>query len=213
MNKIKQSGFSIVELLIAMVISLTLIFACASVYSSLQNSIVASQGLSTAQESLRTAHYLMSRSVRQGQGIQLSGANNTSREIIVTYGGIAETNDFYGCLGVIQRSGAKDTYLVATDAGTQKNHLYCKSESSVGVVTPAQIIALDVEKLSASLATRDDAGVSVILKGIDVGLAIKGMPGDMATNGFTFSLAMRQRILIDSGVSNASASTAGLISN
>ncbi|WP_193755594.1 prepilin-type N-terminal cleavage/methylation domain-containing protein [Psychromonas sp. psych-6C06] len=192
----RQAGFSLVELLIAMVISLTLIFACASVYSSLRDSIKASQDLSTAQESLRTAHYLMSRSVRQGYGLALSGANGTDRELIVTYGSEADNNIFYGCLGERQYSGAKDTFKIVDD------NLYCHTvgKASAGaatLVSVEELVALDVTNISASLATGNK-------KGVYIALAIKGMPGDMATNGFKFSLAMRQRILIDAGVSNAS---------
>ncbi len=198
MNRMTQTGFSLVELLIAMLISLTLIFACASVYSSLRNSITISQGLSNAQESLRGAHYLLSRSVRQGHDLQISSVA-TSPSIVVTYGEQANTNDFYGCLSEIQRSGATDTFFV------KEAHLYCTTVSSDPTpVTTTEIIALDVQSLSASLSTLSK-------KGVDVNLVIKGMPGDttgtMGKDGFTFSLAMRQRILIDSGITGASSAS------
>lgn len=190
---IKQDGFTIIELLIAMVISLTLIFACASVYTSLQNSISISQSLSNAQESLRTAHFLMSRSVRQGYGIELSGANGTiDRQMIITYGGpSANGSVFHGCLGQQLPEGATDTYYIGTD-NENKKHLFCATKVNAGAPVESEIIALYVQSLSASLATSPK-------KGVDVNLAITGMPGDMETNGYTFSLAMRQRILIDAG--------------
>ncbi|WP_022942594.1 PilW family protein [Psychromonas hadalis] len=204
MNKIKQTGFSIVELLIAMVISLVLIFACASVYSSLQSSINVSQGLSNAQESLRGAHYLMSRSVRQGSGLAIV-VSGTTPTVVITYGEEASNNTFYGCLGTKQESSATDTFWVNEDSDNNKQ-LYCTTKytniATGGVVTNTEIVALDVQSLSATLAPTPQ-------KGIDITLKIKGMPGKtagtMGADGFTFSLAMRQRILIDSGEEGKSA--------
>jgi len=185
-----HDGFSLVELLIAMVISLVLIFACTSVYSSLQNSISVAQSLSHAQESLRTAHYLMSRSVRQAGGLQVLGTG-ANTELIVTYGAEANNNEFYGCLGELQTSGATDTFYVTND------YLYCQTETNLGVSSGNEIVALAVTSLDATLATSPH-------KGVQVTLAIEGMPGDMESNGFAFSLAMRQRILIDASVEGAS---------
>jgi len=203
MSKLKQTGFTIVELLIAMVISLTLIFACTSVYSSLQNSISTSQNLSIAQESLRTAHYLMSRSVRQGWGIELSGATPT--ELSVVYGTEANDNVFFGCLGTNQTSGAKDTFYIEAFNGT--NHLFCTQN---GNKDDGEMIALNVTSLSASLATGNQKGVSINLK-------IDGMPGKtigtLGVDGITFILALRQRILINAGVSGASSTSEGLSTN
>lgn len=194
MKRFKHTGFTIIELLISMIISLTMIFACASVYSSLQASISVSQKLSTAQESLRTAHYLMSRSVRQGYGMQLSGANSSSA-LVVTYGSAANDHLFYGCLGARQMSGATDTFFVAND------HLSCSTKISAGASTETAVIALNVSSLSASLEASPK-------KGVDITLLIDGMPGEttgtMGVDGFTFSLAMRQRILVDSNIAGAS---------
>jgi len=198
MDKHQQAGFTIVELLIAMVISLTLIFACASVYSSLQKSISISQNLSKAQESLRTAHYLMSRSVRQGAGLQISGSG-TTQSLIVIYGEEADSHQFFGCLGEPQASGAKDTFYIKN-----LKNLYCKTEG--GVSPDDELIALNVTSLAATFA----GGVR---KGVDITLKIDGMPTSMETDGFTFSLAMRQRILIDAGISGGSATSDGLSTN
>ena len=139
--------------------------------------------------------------------MQLSGANGTDRELIITYGSEASNgNVFYGCLGLQQLSGATDTYSIEED-NSNKKHLYCATKASAGASTGTpEIIALDVQRLSASLATSPK-------KGVDINLIIEGMPGDMKSKGFTFSLAMRQRILIDAGVTSASARTDYLISN
>ena len=113
--------------------------------------------------------------------------------MIITYGKEANDNTIYGCLGDRQFSSATDTYEV------QGRHLYCNDKP----------IALGVTSLSASIPTSG----GVFQKGVDVTLKIEGMPENMKANGFTFSLAMRQRIVIDSAVSDASASSAGLITN
>ena len=121
-------------------------------------------------------------------------------------------NPFYGCLGERQYPGATDTFFV------QNEQLHCTTKTSAAVATglgtgsgiKTQIIALNVQSLSASLPT---SLASADPKGIDVTLVIDGMPDKMKVNGFTFSLAMRQRILTDSGVSGASASNAGLGTN
>lgn len=195
MNPLKQAGFSLVELMIAMTISLTLILACTSVYSSLQSSIDRSQKLSNAQESLRGAHYLLARSIRQGEGLSIDVISG-KQQIVITYGAEADENLFYGCLGEQQMSGAIDTFKISND------HLYCETKASAGApTTPSKLVALDVLSISASLATGTK-------KGIDINLKVAGMPtggaDTMGVTGFTFSLAMRQRILIDAGVSGGS---------
>lgn len=184
-NISQQNGFTLVELMIAMVISLTLIFACSSVYSSLQASIQTAKAISTAQESLRSAHYLMSRSVRQGYEMQVNVVDG-KQQLQITYGDEADTGTFYGCLGEAQAAGSSELFFV--DDG----HLYCRTST-----LSAERIALDVTELKATLATSP-------LKGVQVTLAIDGMPGDMADDGFSFWLAMRQRILIDAGEEGAS---------
>lgn len=197
MNKIKQTGFSLVELMIAMVISLVLIFACTSVYSSLQASLNVAKDLSTAQESLRTAHYLMARSVRQGYGMEVKVVDGL-QQLVITYGSEADDYNFYGCLGGTQASGSTDTFYV------KDNYLYCETATVTVVsgaadtiaITGDEPIALDVAFMSAALATGTK-------KGVEVTLGIEGMPTNMLADGFTFSLAMRQRIIID-------AATAGL---
>lgn len=198
-----ENGFTIVELLIAMTISLTLIFACVSVYSSLKGSISVSQNLASAQDSLRTAHYLMSRAIRQGDGLAISGAGAT-QSIVVTYGAQATGNDFRGCLGKVQVDTGTDAFYIGVK--DQTSYLYCKSTipNSTGSVVFDQPIALNVTYLSGALATNARKGVEVLLK-------IEGMPGTTAGtlgyDGIAFSIAMHQRILVDSNVSGASATS------
>ncbi len=172
-KKVRQSGFTLVELMIAMLISLTLVFACTTLYSSLKNSIAAAQGLATAQESLRSAFYLMSRSVRQAQSFAISGASDTV--LTATYGTPPAGSTAYSCLGNIIVSGSADTY------STDGDGLYCDDGSG------AQLIALNVEELQFEKINDD---------GLKVRVEIDGIPASY-TDGITFTLALRQKILLD----------------
>ncbi len=173
-NKARQSGFTLVELMIAMLISLTLVFACTTLYSSLKNSIATAQGLATAQESLRSAFHLLSRSVRQAQSFDIvSGA------LVTSYGTPPSGSQIYSCLGN-SVSGSTDTY------STDGDGLYCDDGSG------AQLVALGVTDLQFSTitGTNDD--------GLKVTMQIEGMPASyIDAGGFSFTLALRQKILLE----------------
>ena len=186
-NKKKaQVGFSLVELMVAMMISLTLIFACTALYSSLKSSMTTAQSVATAQESLRGAFYLMSRSVYQADSVSISGATTTNQELTVTYNP-PPTGLIYSCLGNSITSTATDTYLVDVDDDDQA-HLFCDDG------TGAQLIALDVKTLN--FTTISDA--SGTINGLTVRMKIEGMPASLFDGGgLTFTLALRQKILLD----------------
>lgn len=172
-NKLRQGGFTLVELMIAMLISLTLVFACTTLYSSLKNSIQIAQGLATAQESLRSSFYLMSRSVRQAESFDI-----VSGSLVTSYGTPPSGSQIYSCLGN-SVSGSTDTYSSNGDG------LYCDDGSG------AQLVALDVTdlKFETITGTNDD--------GLKVKITIAGMPATSYPDGFTFTLALRQKILLE----------------
>lgn len=182
----RQTGFSLIELLVAMLISLTLIFACTALYSSLKSSIQTAQKLATAQESLRGAFYLMSRSVRQANKIKGSGASGggSFTEFTTTYGETPAGDNIYSCLGNTRASGDTD-FFFSDGAG-----LYCDDGSG------PQLIALNIEELkfTPDSGTNGDGGL--------FNIKIAGMPkylGDkkLAEDGLSFSLALRQKILLE----------------
>ncbi|WP_354623902.1 prepilin-type N-terminal cleavage/methylation domain-containing protein [Psychromonas sp. MME2] len=175
--KTKQVGFTLIELMVAMTISLSLVFACTTLYGSLKNSINIAQNLSNAQESLRGAFYLLSRSVHQAQGININGVNTANQELVVTYGEPQSGGILYGCLGNSMVSGSSDTYY-SDGAG-----LYCDDGSG------AQLITLDVERL------RFDNITGTNEEGLIVKLKVTGMPDSLGNDGVTFKLALRQKIL------------------
>lgn len=171
-SKVRQAGFTLIELMVAMLISLTLVFACTALYSSLKESIQLAQGLATAQDSLRSSYFLMSRSVRQAVDLDISGAQFTT-----TYGAPpTDGSPVYNCLGRDAASAATDTFYAAG------GYLYCDDGSG------AEKIALAVTKMTllANTGTNYD--------GLIVQLEIAGMPATYAS-GATFTLALRQKIL------------------
>ncbi|ABM04939.1 Type IV pili fiber-building block protein [Psychromonas ingrahamii 37] len=180
-KKAQQVGFSLIELLVAMVISLTLIFACTALYSSLKGSMTTAQSLATAQESLRGTFYLMSRSVYQADSVSINGAND---ELTVTYNP-PPTGQIYSCLGNAIASAATDTY---SSDGTG---LYC-DDDGIGTGSAAELIALDIQSLN--FTTISDASGTV--NGLTVTIKIEGMPASLS-DGLTFTLALRQKILLD----------------
>ena len=169
--KLRQGGFTLVELMIAMLISLTLVFACTALYSSLKDSIQIAQGLATAQESLRSSFYLMSRTVRQAQSMAIP----TSSSLTTSYGSPPASSAVYTCLGnEVAAAGDTDTFSLGVDG------LYCNDGSG------AQLIALDVTELQFE----EISGAS----GTKVTIKIDGMPSSY-DEGFTFTLALRQKVL------------------
>lgn len=171
-SKVRQAGFTLIELMIAMFISLTLVFACTTLYSSLKDSIQVAQGLATAQESLRSSFYLMSRSVRQAQSFGI-----VSGTLVTSYGTPPSDSQIYSCLGN-SVSGSTDTYSSDGDG------LYCDDGSG------AQRIALDVTEINfAEITGTNGTGLRVTMK-------IDGMPSSY-DDGLTFTLAVRQKILLE----------------
>ncbi|MFQ3175862.1 MAG: prepilin-type N-terminal cleavage/methylation domain-containing protein [Psychromonas sp.] len=178
-KKTQQAGFSLLELLVAMVVSLMLIFACTTLYSSLKISMTTAQELGKTQESLRGAFYLMSRSVYQAESVTISGAGDQLR---VTYNPPL-TGDIYGCLGKpISTAGRTDTYS-SNGAG-----LFCDDGSG------AELIALDIKNLNFT-KINDASGT---INRLTVTMKIEGMPASLFDDGgLTFILALRQKILLD----------------
>jgi len=181
-NSRYQAGFTLIELLIAMLISLILIFASTTLYSSLKSSTQTAQNLANAQESLRGAFYLLSRSVRQADTFTLNGASGAAAtELTTTYGEIPAGNTIYSCLGNTRSLGDQDVF---SSDGTD---LYC-DDTADG--SGAELIALDVSKIEFLNVTGNNDD------GLTVNMIITGMPDSYST-GFSFTLALRQKILKD----------------
>jgi prepilin-type N-terminal cleavage/methylation domain-containing protein len=177
-KKAQQAGFSLVELLVAMLISLTLIFACTALYSSLKSSIDTAQRLAKAQESLRGAFYLMSRSIRQADSFEITSGG----ALTMTYGPGLTGIEIYNCMGK-SVSGSTDTYYRSVD-----KELRCVDGPE------NEAIALGVSYLQFTAIS--DASGTIIEDGLKVTMKIDGMPSSYG-DGLTFPLALRQKILLD----------------
>lgn len=214
-------GFSLVELLIAMLISLVLVFACSSIYISLKQSLEVSQALSKAQESLRGSFYLMSRSAHQsagysiaaitvsGSSLTLSGAapsiaaqdgKNVALQLVY---GEPLNGIVYSCLGNPRQSDAVDTYYSDGEV------LRC-DDNYDGAVLKGEAVALAVSKFR--LVELSDAGFEVIMniKGIPEKQYTKNSGGTTITDpGFFFKLALRQKMLIKATAASVATGTGG----
>lgn len=181
---IRQAGFTLIELMIAMIISLVLVFACTTLYSSLKNSIAVAQDLGNAQESLRGAFHLMARSVRQAKTFTLVGASGAAAtELRTIYGETPTGEMIYSCLGNPRSEDDEDVFFSDVEG------LYC-DDDGIGSGAPAQLIALNVEEINfENISGNNDDGLNVRIK-------IAGMP-DTYSNGLSFKLALRQKILFE----------------
>lgn len=168
-----QNGFTLMELLIAMLLGLVLVLACTSVYGSLKGTLNTTRSLSEAQESLRGAFNLLTRSIRQSDSISLSTLNGFG-ELLVTYNNIAAGDQVVSCLGNTRINGTSDRFY-SDGAG-----LYC--DDGIG----NQLIALNVENFKLQ---------AVGTEGVKVSIKVTGMPDTMGSDGITFTVALRQKIL------------------
>jgi len=184
-TKTQQAGFTLIELMVSMLISLTLIFACTALYSSLKSSISSAQNLAYAQESLRSSFYILSRSLRQAGGFSISGA-----ELTTTYGPEATASNIYSCIGNDRILGDQDVFFKKED----QDGLYCYDD---GDVDNAQLIALDVSALQFEEINENGVKVFMEIAGMPESMQTTGdFPADK-TKGLTFTLALRQKILLD----------------
>jgi len=185
--KIQQAGFSLIELMVAMVISLTIIFACTALYSSLKSSISTAQDLATAQESLRNSFYLLSRSLRQAESFSISDA-----ELTTTYGPEATVSNIYSCLGNDRILDNKDVFFKKED----RDGLYCYDDGD-DTKAGAQLIGLGVSGLQFKKINENGVKVFMEIAGMPESMETTGDFPDVKTKGLTFTLALRQKILSD----------------
>lgn len=168
---LRQSGFSLIELMIAMVLGLVIVMGTASFYSTLRGTIVEANRLERAQESLRTVAQIMGRSLHQGEAVTV-----TPQSLIVTYGSIQAGDQVLGCLGRSRANGDSDTFTF------ENNNVLCSDGGG-----PAQVIATNIASLSMS--TNGSYGVNITMTPMDMPSALAG--------GVTLRFALRQKYIKD----------------
>ena len=169
---LRQSGFSLIELMIAMVLGLVIVMGTASFYSTLRGTILEANRLERAQESLRIVSQIMGRSLHQGEAVTVA----TPQSLTVTYGSIQAGDVVLSCLGRSRANGDSDTFTF------QNNNVLCSDG-----VGPAQVIATNIASLSMS--TNGSYGVDITLTPMDMPSALAG--------GVTLRFALRQKYIKD----------------
>ena len=122
----EQRGFTLIELMVAMVIGLFLIGGIVSVFVANQQSSRIKADLDNAQEAFRFASHTISRVVRLGEGLK-SGSNDTT--LIV---GIKEGPGVVDCLGANQENDpAADPVVIDQTFALDGSELRCNGVTLV----------------------------------------------------------------------------------
>ncbi|CDI03864.1 exported hypothetical protein [Candidatus Competibacter denitrificans Run_A_D11] len=111
-----KRGFSLVEILVALSISLILLSGMISVLLSSKQSYLRKESLSYMQENLRVASELLRKTLSMAESVQ-QGSNEN--QIIIDYSG---GKGVFNCLGQPVLSGKVVSYF-----DVQNNSLYCSS--------------------------------------------------------------------------------------
>lgn len=165
-----QSGFSLIELMISMVLGLVIVLGTSSFYITLRGTILEANRLERAQESLRTVAQIMGRSLHQGETVTVT----TPQRLTVTYGGIQTGDTVLSCLGRSRANGETDTFIF------ENNNVLCSDGTGA-----AQVIASNIASLSMS--TNGSYGVNILLTPMDLPSALSG--------GITLRFALRQKYI------------------
>jgi prepilin-type N-terminal cleavage/methylation domain-containing protein len=169
--RLQQTGFSLIELMISMVLGLVIVLGTGSFYSTLRGTILESNRLERAQENLRTVAQIMGRSLHQGETVTVA-----AQSLTVTYGSIQAGDVVLGCLGRSRANGDTDTFTF------QNNNVLCSD--GVGA---AQIIATNIA--SIAMSANGNYGVNITLTPMDMPTALSG--------GVTMRFALRQKYIKD----------------
>ena len=152
-----QSGFSLIELMIAMSLSLLLILGIATVFSSLKNTSSYSQQLENTQEVLRFTNSTFSRAVHRADEMDVksyTGSDGgTYQQLDLTFNldnlDSSDTNDTYtSCLGNPMTSQYYESYRL-TD-----NELLCAEYTTAGLDDSSKIftaIGTNIDDLNFSI--------------------------------------------------------------
>lgn len=166
----RTGGFSLIELMIAITLGLVLVLGTASFYSTLKGTILSTQQLEMAQESLRTTAMLMGRSLRQASSATLDAGG---KGITVTYDDIQTGDTVLSCLGRTRSNGDQDHFYL------DNQQLLCNDGAG------AQIMAPNIVDLTIS--TFGSFGVQVTLKP-------EGLPSSLGS-GIPMRFALRQKYI------------------
>ena len=138
-----QSGFSLIELMIAMSLSLLLILGIATVFSSLKNTSSYSQQLENTQEVLRFTNSIFSRAVHRAD--EMSGGST----LTLTFNLVNLDTDekFIDCRG--EEKGLNEKYTETYSL--ENDELICTTKIDSTSVEAFSAIGSNIEALSFSI--------------------------------------------------------------
>jgi len=129
----RHHGFSLIELMIAMVIGLILLAGVGTVFVSTQQTSQTKRGLDNAQEALRYTHQSISRMVRIGE----IDAASDDEQLVITFDRAAATPDCLGGIGIA--TGMQVVYAL------NQNALECTVVGGQTAVIARNITAFTLE--------------------------------------------------------------------
>lgn len=178
-----QSGFSLIELMIAMTLSLLLILGIATIFSSLKNTSAYSQQLENTQEVLRFTNSIFSRAVHRADEMDdksYTGSDgNTYKQLDLTFNldNLDAGETYTSCLGNAMSSQYYESYRL-TDG-----QLMCAEYTTVSLDdTSKSFTGIGTNIDTLSFATTDNL------------LTVTITPAD-ETNSVQMMFAQRQAIL------------------
>ena len=168
-NNRRQSGFSLIELLISMTLSLVLILGVSSVFSSLKGTAKDSIQLENTQEVLRFANFVFRRAIHRADSVEADtytssdGATSYSRLILrFDLANLDDSETYSGCTGGSYSSTFYETYRL------NGNQLECveysdstlaesaKSFTAIGTNIDALIFSKSNDLLTVSVTAEDE---------------------------------------------------------
>lgn len=178
-----QSGFSLVELMIAMTLSLLLVLGIATIFSSLRNTLSYSKQLENTQEVLRFTNSIFSRAIHRADDMDdksYTGSDgSTYKQLDLTFNlANLDTGESYSsCLGNAMSSQYYESYRL-TD-----NDILCAEYTTVGLD--------DSSKTFTAIGTNIDTLSFAITDNL---LTVTIIPSD-ETDSIQMMFAQRQAIL------------------
>ena len=178
-----QSGFSLVELMIAMSLSLLLILGIATVFSSLKNTSTYSKQLENTQEVLRFTNSIFSRAVHRADEMDAksyTGSDGgTYKQLDLTFNldNLDTSESYSSCLGNLMTSQYYESYRL-TDS-----EILCAEYTTAGLD--------DSSKTFTAIGTNIDTLDFLIADNL---LTVTITPTD-ETNSVQMMFAQRQAIL------------------
>ncbi|NDY94274.1 PilW family protein [Wenzhouxiangella limi] len=210
----RNQGFSLVELMVAMALSLIVISAIIGVFAANQQTSRAQADLNNAQEAFRFASHTIKRVVRQGDEIETPASGEWLKVVIRPEG----ENGYKDCLGREITIETTNTFSIVD------GNLRCSAANADGTLTETIVGGLDASnsvvlfgqasdqywadndqwKVPASVTDWDD------VRSVNVSLAMLDRSGQSHGRVGRFSATMRMPVLEEaSGIGGAGGSPGG----